>query len=156
MQEPPPIETLVAELAQFAERIGSALQGGGINWTKSPSGGGWSLTEVVCHLRDVEREVHQARITAILGDQDAFLPGVVADAWAEERKYGEQNGPAALQSFLSARLETLQLLADLDKATWERRAQHAFFGSTSLQELVFLMVGHDAAHWEQTVTLLGE
>jgi hypothetical protein len=155
MQEPPPIEILIAQLAQFAEDFGNALKAPDINWTKSPPGGGWSLTEVACHLRDVEREVHQSRIRAILGERDAFLPGVVADAWAEERRYRGQNGPEALGSFLSARLETLQLLSAIDERMWERRAQHAFFGSTSLQELVYLIAQHDAAHWEQTVALLG-
>lgn len=156
MQDPPPIETLLTQLAQFAEDIGSALTRGDVNWTKTASGGGWSLTEVACHLRDVEREVHQIRIKAILGERDAFLPGVVADAWAEKRRYREQSGPKALHSFLSARLETLQLLADIDEGMWKRRGEHAFFGSTSLQELVYLIVQHDAAHWEQAVSLLGE
>jgi hypothetical protein len=154
MQEPPPANDLLAELARFAEQLASRVSDGAVRWKGGLSEGAWSLTEVVCHLRDVEREVHQRRLKALIEEPGAFLSGAVADEWAEERGYKEQNGPEALAAFLAAREETLQLLHELDESMWARRGQHAFFGSTSLHELVHLMVQHDAAHWEQIIALL--
>lgn len=112
------------------------------------------MTEVVCHLRDVEREVHQARFEALIQDDGAFLPGAVADDWVEERNYREQNGPLALEAFLAARQKTLSMLEGLSAKTWERRGQHSFFGPTTMHELLYLMVQHDEAHWEQLRELI--
>ena len=154
MQEPPPANELLAELARFAAQVASRVCDGAVSWKEGVAEGSWSLTEVVCHLRDVEREVHQRRLKALIEEPGAFLSGAVADDWAEERGYREQNGPEALAAFLAAREETVRLLHELDESMWAHRGQHAFFGSTSLHELVHLMVQHDAAHWEQIMTLL--
>ncbi len=152
---PPPIPELLAELAAFQARL-SRLDSPAaeLRWNVRPSGTEWSLTEVVCHLRDVEIEVHQARIRALLAEDGAFLPGVDADEWADQRNYCVQDGPQALVDFLSARDETIALLEPLSPDIWERRGQHTFFGPTSLQEIVFLAVRHDRAHTGQLTVLL--
>lgn len=152
---PPPVPELLAELASFRarlNRLGAAIAEP--RWTARPSNAEWSLTEVVCHLRDVEIEVHQARIRALLAEDGAFLPGVDADEWADQRSYCIQDGPQALADFLGARGETIALLEPLSPDIWERRGQHTFFGPTSLQEIVFLAVRHDRVHAEQIDRLL--
>jgi len=154
MQEPPPVSTLLGRLETFAGDVEQALSDPLVDWECAPAPGEWCLTEVVCHLRDVEREVHQRRFQALIEEEEAFLPGVVADDWIEERNYREQHGPTALRQFLGARCETLVLLRELDDAVWRRQGQHAFFGPTSLHELLNLAVQHDAAHWEQINNLL--
>ena len=154
MQKPPPKEDLVAKLEQFAQHLADVLKKTGSDWRANSDEGEWSLTEVVCHLRDVEREVHQARIAAIIQQDEPFLPGVVTDAWVEKRRYNEQHGTHALHAFVVARGETVELLASLDDRMWGRWGQHAFLGSTSLHELVYLIVQHDEAHWQQLIRLL--
>ena len=152
--EPPPVPTLLAQLSSFATNLESALTAPGVDWQCCPGETEWSLTEVACHLRDVEREVHQPRFQALIEAPDAFIPGAVADEWVEERRYREQHGPDALADFLSARAETVALLTGLDEAIWQRHGQHAFLGPTTMHELLHLAVQHDQAHWEQVVGLL--
>ncbi|MCI0397863.1 MAG: DinB family protein [Chloroflexi bacterium] len=154
MQAPPPVPTLLNQLATLAANVHGALAAEGVDWAYRPEPDQWSLTEVLCHLRDVEREVHQSRFRALLRAEHAFLPGVTADEWAEERGYRRQNGPAALADFLAARQETLRLLKDLDDSLWQRQGQHAFFGPTSMHELLYLVARHDELHWEQIKALL--
>lgn len=154
MQEPPPVEELLEELAAFAAETATALAPPGIDWHCCPGEGEWALNEVVCHLRDVEREVHQPRFRALMESDGAFLPGAVADEWVEEREYRKQHGPAALQAFLRAREETIALLPKAGDALWSRQGQHSFFGPTSMHELLFLLVQHDRAHREQIEMLL--
>ncbi|MDX1687459.1 MAG: DinB family protein [Candidatus Promineifilaceae bacterium] len=154
MQEPLPVPTLLQRLESFARDVEQALSDPLVDWECAPAPGEWCLTEVVCHLRDVEKEVHQRRFRALIEEGEAFIPGVAADDWIEERAYREQHGPTALAQFLEARRETLVLLQDLDEAVWKRQGQHAFFGPTSLHELLNLAVQHDAAHWEQIDNLL--
>lgn len=154
MQEPPPVPTLLRALHSFPKRLEAALADAQIDWECAPAEGEWCLTEVVCHLRDVEQEVHQVRFRALAEADGVFLPGAVADEWVEERRYDEQHGPTALAEFLVAREETETLLAGFDAALWQRQGQHAFFGPTTMQELLYLAMQHDQAHWEQVQALL--
>lgn len=154
MIEPPPVASLLDQLVQFASRLRDALSGPGLDWTWQPATEEWSLTEVMCHLRDVEKEVHQPRFRAVLAQAGAFLPGVSADEWAETRQYAQENGRAALASFLDARQETHAMLTNLDGSLWQRQGSHSFFGPTSMHELLNLVVKHDQSHWRQVQSLL--
>ena len=154
MQAPLPVPVLLAELAAFAGRIERLLSQAEVDWWGRPKPNEWSLTEAVCHLRDVEQEVHLPRFEAVLAAENAFLPGVAADDWAESRRYQEQDGAAALQAFLVARQKTVALLSQLDTSIWQRRGQHAFFGPTTLHELLNLVVSHDRVHGEQVKRLV--
>jgi hypothetical protein len=109
---------------------------------------------VVCHLRDVEEEVHAVRYQAVITQENPFLPGATTDEWAAIRCYEEQDGPLARDAFLAARRQNLALLRDLDSSVWQRVGRHAFFGPTSLQELVNLAVQHDEVHLQQIQELL--
>lgn len=154
MQEPPPIATLLQQLNTFPQWLSRQLAVPNIDWHCAPAADEWCLTEVMCHLRDVEREVHQPRFEAVLSRDDAFLPGAVADEWVDERAYHLQDGPVALQMFLTARAETIARLPKPDSALWQRHGQHSFFGPTSMHELLNLVVQHDLAHREQVQKLL--
>lgn len=154
MQEPPPIATLLQQLETFPQWLSQQLAAPDVDWHCAPGEGEWCLTEVMCHLRDVDREVHQPRFHAVLARDGAFLPGAVADEWVEERAYHLQDGPVALQMFLAARAETVALLPESESALWHRHGQHSFFGPTSMHELLNLVVQHDLAHREQVENLL--
>ena len=117
-------------------------------WTFQPAAGEWSLTEILCHLRDVEREVNLPRIRKVLGEENPFLVGEVTDVWVKERESAKQDGRQALAEFTAARKEVLGLVNDL-QAEWSRPARHAIFGPTTLQELVGFLAGHDRAHVQQ-------
>jgi hypothetical protein len=156
MINPPPIADLLAELRRFQTVVAGLLSDLSVPWSATPNPGEWSLTEVACHLRDVEREVHQPRLMAVLEKDDAFLAGVDADAWAEIRQYHLQDGAAALHDFLEARRQTIELLSTLTDEAWARQGQHTFFGPTTLHELVNLAVQHDRVHTRQIEELTGK
>ena len=113
----------------------------------------WSLTEIICHLRDTELEVNFPRLRMMMELDEPFIPARNTDAWAEEREYNSQNFSQALQDFISARLRTVEFLRGLD-GEWERKARHAIFGPTDLQELVKFMVEHDKLHIRQIKSTL--
>lgn len=132
-----------AVLAGILESVSSST------WTHRPAEGEWSVTEILCHMRDVEREVDQPRIDLILSQEEPFIPGQNPDTWAEEREYIKQDGAQALRDFTLARLGTLDRLATLSPAQWSRKTRHAIFGPTSLQELVSFNAEHDRLHIQQ-------
>lgn len=123
-------------------------------WTLRPAPAEWALTEVLCHLRDTEREVNQPRLQRLLDEGEPFIPSRNTDAWADERNYLAQDGRAAFLEFLAARIETLSILKSLSGADWLRRARHSIFGPTTLQELVGFMSTHDRIHIQQVWKLI--
>lgn len=154
LQETPPIADLLAELAQFATAVACSIAPNEVDWHWRPAAGEWCLTELLCHLRDVEREVHQVRFRALLTGDNAFIPGATSDDWVVEREYARQNGRLALTDFLAARRETVALLPLPAAAFWQRQGRHSYFGPTTAHELLNLAVRHDQAHWQQLQTLL--
>lgn len=125
------------------------------SWTQRSTPNTWSLTEIVCHLRDAELEVNIPRLKKILHEDSPFLPGLDTDAWVKERDYASQDGQAALQDFTAARVKTLDLLEDLPDVTWQRLAQHAILGPTTLHELISIIGRHEHLHLQQIRQILG-
>jgi len=155
MHDPPSVPALLSEFEAFMMRLAQELSLDTTDWQWRHGENEWSLTEVLCHLRDVEREIHQFRFRSLMAADNVFLSGEDSDVWAEQRHYRLQDGPAALADFLAAREETLALLRGIDDSrTWERSGRHAFLGPTSMHELLSLAVRHDRAHWEQIKDLL--
>lgn len=114
----------------------------------------WSVTEILCHLRDVEREVDQPRIHQILDEAEPFIPAQMPDEWATPRAYQEQDGMAALQQFTASRIETLEMLTGLSPDQWSRKGRHSILGPTTLQELVGFNAEHDRLHIQQVWKIL--
>jgi FMN phosphatase YigB (HAD superfamily) len=118
-------------------------------WNECPQPNEWCLTEIICHLRDVEREINLPRLEQITTQDNPFIPGIDSDAWAKERNYKDQDGQAALNDLITARKQTLSLMDNLQEEDWSRPAQHAIFGPTHLQELVDIIARHDQLHDHQ-------
>jgi FMN phosphatase YigB (HAD superfamily) len=123
-------------------------------WTKRSEPGEWALTEILCHLRDVEREVNLPRLQLVLGEANPFISGKDTDPWAEQRQYLRQNGSQALTKFTAARLEQLGLLEAARLEDWDRPARHSIFGPTRLSELVGINAAHDRLHIRQAYAAL--
>lgn len=113
----------------------------------------WSLTEIFCHLRDTELEINLPRLRMLLELTEPFIPARDTDSWAIQRDYQSQDAFQALTDFTSARIQTVELLRGL-KDEWDRKARHAIFGPTNLQELVKFMGEHDKLHIRQICSTL--
>ena len=111
----------------------------------------WSLTEIFCHLRDTEVEINLPRLRMLLELEEPFIPARDSDSWAVKRNYQSQNAIQALYDFTSVRLETVNLLRNLNDE-WNRKARHAIFGPTNLRELVKFMAEHDKLHIRQILS----
>lgn len=119
-------------------------------WIRSPKPDEWCLTEIIGHLRDVDRDVNLPRLRKVLAEENPFIAGEVTDVWVKERQYARQDGRTSLAEFTAVRKELLALLGDL-QAEWNRPARHAIFGPTNLQELVGFIAEHDRAHVKQAL-----
>jgi len=125
-------------------------------WSHEPAPGDWSLSELVCHLRDTEREIHQLQIELFREQNEPFIPRPDTSVWASQRDYFHEDGVSALEEFNKARYKTLLLLKEIsaDHLAWERKARHAIFGPTNFLEIVGFIAEHDRLHIQQAWSTL--
>jgi FMN phosphatase YigB (HAD superfamily) len=118
-------------------------------WTCGPETDQWGLTEIFCHLRDVDTEVNLPRVQAVLEETNPFIAGRETDQWAAQRGYRFQNGWEALHAFAESRRGLAAILSGVSPTDWERPARHSIFGPTDLRELAAISAEHDRSHVRQ-------
>jgi FMN phosphatase YigB (HAD superfamily) len=123
-------------------------------WSQTSSPVNWTLTELVCHLRDAEQEIHQLQIKLFSEQNEPFIPRPDTSVWASHRDYLHEDGESALREFNEARLKTLALLNKITAEDWERKARHAIFGPTNFLEVVGFIADHDRMHIQQAWGIL--
>jgi FMN phosphatase YigB (HAD superfamily) len=123
-------------------------------WQFYPPDDEWSLTEICCHLRDVDREIYIPRVQEVMQSERPFLEAIDADAWAETRGYKGQDGQQAFRNFISARVELLEIIDGLPQEAWEKEIRHTIFGPISLAEILRISARHDKLHIQQICKLL--
>lgn len=149
------VESIVAIMSAIPAALNGLSRGLSAEaWDYKASEADWSLTELVCHLRDTEREVHHIQIGMFNGNEEPFIPRPDTAVWASQRNYLHEDGAKALREFNAARRETLALLSGLNAADWERKARHAIFGPTNFLEVVSFIASHDRLHVRQAWSLL--
>jgi FMN phosphatase YigB (HAD superfamily) len=148
---PPPAGALPFLLLGNAAVVTSLLEDAPSeeSWKLRPGPSEWSLTEILCHLRDVDIEVNLPRLSILLESDNPFFSAVDSDRWAQERGYQSQSGPQAWHAFMAARKEMHVRLTSLPLTAWNRPARHSLFGPTHLAEIVGWIVDHDRIHLEQ-------
>ncbi len=145
--EPPTILNILKSTPAALSTIGFPLVAS--EWSQRPSADEWSLTEITCHLRDVEREVNLERLRLVQQESNPFIAGQDTDAWANERQYRTQNGPQALTEFIRARIDLISILNTFREGDWDRITRHAIFGPTPVRELISFIAAHDRTHLQQ-------
>lgn len=118
-------------------------------WIYEPTKDDWAFTEIVCHLRDTELEIHHDQLSLFDKQLDPFIPRPDTSVWARERQYLNEDGAQALGKFALARKETIAFLKDINAEAWLRKARHAIFGPTNFMEVVGFMADHDRMHIQQ-------
>lgn len=123
-------------------------------WNLHPAEGSWCLTEVLCHLRDVDAEVNLPRVKRVQEEVNPFLPSQDTDSWALARDYHNQDGVQALHQFGITRMKLVEMLSTLSPQGWTSKVRHAIFGPTDLHELIVILAGHDCVHIRQVHEIL--
>ncbi len=117
--------------------------------TAPPAPREWAVVEVLCHLRDLEREVFPARTALIRRNDDALIAAFDPEAWARERGYASDDPYRALEDFSTARRMNLELLKGIAAQELSSTAQHSEFGVLTLHALLADWAGSDLVHTAQ-------
>ena len=115
---------------------------------RRPDAKNWAPKEVVCHLRDVE-EFFMLRFQALAAAHEPPLVPADPERWAEDRQYIRNDAAEAVRAFRRRREECLAHLRGLTDAQWARAGLHPTYGRMTLEDVMNLMVWHDANHLDQ-------
>jgi hypothetical protein len=139
------------------ETLASLLEGIGQEQAQSAKGGdeGWSVVEVVCHLRDAE-EFALKRNTLMRNQENPDIAPYDQEQLAIERRYADQDLRQVLAAFIRLRLEHISLLENLPGEAWERPGQHREAGRITIFNHTLHMVCHDAIHCAQIAQQLAD
>lgn len=147
-------QALFLRLSRGAEAIRALALGVGeeeARW-RLPSGG-WSILEVVCHLKDEEMDDFRQRLRLTLEDPAREWPKMDTEAWVTERRYQERSLKPELDAFLAERRKSLDWLRGLEAPDWSRAHAHPRLGSMAAGDLLVSWVAHDLLHIRQIARL---
>ncbi|HWP43860.1 MAG TPA: DinB family protein [Blastocatellia bacterium] len=107
----------------------------------------WSIKEIMCHLRDMERLAYLARYRRMLEEENPFLPNIDQDRLAYESDYINQDGKAALEEFKRLRAETVETLRAAPVEAFSRAGTHETEGPITIEQLLVRQIrGNDLNH----------
>jgi hypothetical protein len=117
--------------------------------TRRPPSGEFAAVEVICHLRDLEREGYSVRIQKLLAEEQPSLSDIDGGRLAMERDYLRQNSASALHDFVAAREDTIRAIRELSAEQWERSGTQEGVGPVTVARVVEMMLEHDEGHLEE-------
>jgi hypothetical protein len=119
-----------------------------LRWRPIPNK--WSIKEIMCHLRDMEREAYLARYRKMLTEETPILPNIDQDRIAAESDYVNQDMQNALDEFKWLRGETIKTLESAQPESWSRGGLHETDGPMTIEQLVHRQIkGNDLNHLVQ-------
>ena len=119
------------------------------------NGTGWTVTEVVGHLRDFEQVfIERADLTVRVDMAD--LPFPDPDKLATENAYNEQDVDEMLAEWAKLRGQLMEFYKARSVSEWSKVAMHPTRGQLTLYDQLMLHARHDVLHLEQMTRILGE
>lgn len=140
----------------IAEQMLSSLSNPSV-FEKRDGGDGWTISEVLGHLADVDTLFHERAKLTVESDNPT-LPFSEPNELVIEHGFASQNAIDVFQQWKTNRAPFLEFLKALpeDQATWERPAQHPTRGNFTLTDQLMLATWHDTNHLHQIVKIINE
>ncbi len=114
---------------------------------------GWSIIEIVCHLRDFD-EIFHKRACMMLEQDQPQLPAYDHEALALERDYQAESLADAYGALESSRAAFAAFFEALTAAQWARGGKHPERDRFSMTDALMQVSAHDLDHLEQITRVL--
>lgn len=114
---------------------------------------GWTILEVVCHLRDCD-EIFYERAVLILEQEFPVLAPYDRNRMAVERRYNEQNLKQVYADLVKSRQRFSDFFYNLSNEQWERAGQHPEESPFTVTEAAMQVSRHDLIHIDQITRIL--
>lgn len=116
---------------------------------------GWSIIEIVCHLRDFD-EIFYRRAQMMQAQAQPQLPTYDHEAMAIERAYQREDLGEAYSALKASRGRFIAFLAALTPEQWERDGAHPERDSFTMTDAAMQVGLHDLDHLEQITRVLAQ
>ena len=116
---------------------------------------GWTILEVLCHLRDFDGYFH-GRAVMMLEQDHSQLPAYDHEALAIEREYNSQDMAYVFYELKESREGFVEFFQQLSDEQWERTGVHPERGSFTMTDALMQVGLHDLTHIEQITRILEE
>jgi hypothetical protein len=129
--------------------VESALAGitdGGLD-RPPPDSDSWTARQVAHHLADSEAMAY-IRLRRLIAEDAPLIQGYDEPEWARRLHYDRPIGPS-LAVLAAVRTGSLQLLASLTDAEWERAGSHSDSGPYSVIDWLRIYADHSHEHADQ-------
>ena len=113
---------------------------------------GWSMRQLVSHLRDAEG-VLQFRVRLMIEQDNPVLESLAVFAWAASEENRPQATMEIYRTYNESRRETLALLEALPAWDWWRTGQHLEFGELTIRQQASYFSAHEQTHLAALETL---
>ncbi|MGB1285671.1 MAG: DinB family protein [Aggregatilineales bacterium] len=114
---------------------------------------GWTILEVVCHLRDFDGFFYDRAVMMVEQDNPQ-LPAHDHEALAIERDYNSQNLAYAFDELKQSRERFREFFKNLTAEQWERAGIHPEKGHFTITDAAIQVGMHDVTHLEQITRIL--
>ena len=149
--------TIVSRMEGFAgviETLGRSIGDDDARWR--PTGGQWSIVEIVAHLADEETEDFRPRVERTLHDPETPWDPIDPEGAAAERDYRSRSLREESARFAQTRRESVEWLRFLLNPDWEQAHEHPSLGALRAGDLLASWAAHDALHLRQIAKRLFE
>jgi hypothetical protein len=137
-------EEALAQLRRTPDQVAGLLAGLTEEALARPGpDGGWSIREVITHLRDAEG-VLRRRVQLMTEQDNPPLQSLAVFEWASAG--GDEATSEIWAAYLASRRETLGLLEGLPAAGWRRTGQHQEFGEVTILQQASYFSAHEQTH----------
>lgn len=116
---------------------------------------GWTIVEVVAHLRDFD-EIFRNRVIQMIQEENPKLPAFDHEAMAIEQNYNGQVLTDVCGTLVTSRQKTIATFEMLTAEQWLRAGIHPERGPFSMTDAVIQVGHHDVTHIEQITRILIE
>jgi len=108
---------------------------------------GWSMNDVLSHLRDVDVR-SLARMRRVVDEERPAILTIHPDETSHDKTTPPDQ---LLVQFEQARTETISYLQNLGAGQWQRRATFDSGEATTVRTLVQILIEHDTQHLNQLI-----
>jgi rubrerythrin/uncharacterized damage-inducible protein DinB len=121
--------------------------------TRAPEDGGWSIRNVVSHLRDAQG-VFSFRLNLMLDQENPSLESKAVFEWAMKEEARPPTTQEIFDTYRASRQEAIAKLESIPLKDWWRTGQHEEFGSITIRQQVSYFAVHESTHLPQIERLL--
>jgi len=116
---------------------------------------GWSIVEIVCHLRDFD-EIFYQRALMMQAQPQPQLPAYDHEALAIERVDQQETLAAAYGALKTSRQRFIAFFKGLSPEQWQRGGLHPERDSFTMTDALMQVGLHDLDHLEQITRVLAQ